>query len=339
MAIAAKNIDSLKKQTLYLAIGSLVVSAAMTATAGWAFGADGGVESFKWAAFMVMITIGACILPNFITLAFNAGRTLIAVLFLLVAGGCMVAEFSGHLMVVAGHRRGEAQTEMIQNTRYDDIRANVGALQKQLAEAEEKFKVQAPYGTPDSYEDRIKTAQAKIELEGSRGGCKDRCLALKTELAKLTEGRAIARDRVTVTEPEIKRLTAALAEARAESAKTPKGHSLAVNQTDVIARIMSVNLNPDGTTKGFAELWLGVFLALVATLFPAATFFAAQQDWTPVPKPTGPSLFARIRAWWTGQALAETPKPETIVKREPPKLVLLDPRSAAQHLRGLGQCA
>ena len=326
----ANPLKSKKPLLLLLAVVLTVVSATMTGAAGYTLG---GVPL---AIGMVIFTVGACILPHETAGAVRSGQWGSAVGMLAITGVFMTAELGGHILVMASVRGGSEQTATVQTVRYEASQDTAAKLKRQLDEATAKLERQATYDAPAAYSDRISVAEAKANLEGTRGGCKDKCLALRAELAKLRADKAIADDRETNTRPLVDRLTADYKEAVAAAAKVDRGFSSAGAHNKIMAELVSFNLNPDGTTKQWTERFIELFMAIAYTFGAAALYFAAQQDWTArKPKAPRPSLIARIRAWYTGTPI-EVARP---TPAGPPRLVVMDARSAAQHLRQQGMCA
>ena len=254
-------------------------SAVLTAQAGYA------LHGWVMGVAFVVCTFGACFAPNEMVSAFRSGRFGSALFAGFVTVLFVGGEFAGEMMVMSSSRGQNAQHEMVQSARYDDVRKSVAALERRLASLQETYDKQLPYGTSASYESQIKEAEELAAREGSkdRNGCKAKCDAAKAKATDLRAKHAIALDRETKTEPELKRVMDELAAAKSEAKTTDKGFSISQSQTGLFTRIATANLNPDGSAKEWTEIYFTLFMAFLFTFGSAGLTFMSQQDWAPKP--------------------------------------------------------
>lgn len=315
-------------------LGLACASGYLTAQAGYA------LHGVPMAFGFVLCTLGACFTPSEMVDAFRSRRWGSAFAATVITCLVMGGELFGEVMVMASARGENSQAEQLQATRYDDVRKNVKSLETRLALAQEKLAKQIEYGTPESYDAQIKNAEELAAREGSkdRGGCKAKCDAAKTKAAEFRAKQAIAHDRVANTEPQVADLTAQLAKARAEAKVTDKGFSVSNSQVGIFSKVSTMTLNPDGSAKEWTEIGVVIFMACLFAFGSAGMTFMAQQDWEAEKKQSTPKarpLYNFLVSKVTGKA----PETAANVRNAPPRLVVMDARSAAMQMRDKGLCA
>lgn len=270
-----------------------LIAAAMTFSFGYALGGDSVVASWLIGTGLAAVTVLVAILLNFVDVAWRTGARPIALglgAFWLV---CVGAEYFSHVGFTVGHRTSDVQHAVLQDTKYGDTRATVADLERELKRLEGKYDWQKSYDPPESYNARIATLASKAELEATRKGCKDKCLALKAEHASLVAEQAISMDRIAVKE-EIKAVKDKLAAARKMAATTAKGDSHVFSQTAMVAQLTTGSLKPTEAALHWSGIGIGAFISLVFTFASAACNFIAFRDWTGSAKPDArPSLDLR----------------------------------------------
>lgn len=206
----------------------------------------------------------------------------------------MVAFYS-HLGYGAGVRLGDMQQTGVQNVRYDDAREkvadnkrNVSMWTEQLAELTK----QAPWAAtvnPDGLKAQLVSADKAIELEGKRGGCKSKCLALMKEKAALEERIATA-ERATNLQQQIAATQRLIDSYREAAAKTDFKSSAVVNQNNVAAQLWLAMtgadadkaINPDQVTASFTSIFIAGGGSLAFMIMAPVGFFLAGRNRKPV---------------------------------------------------------
>jgi hypothetical protein len=202
-----------------------------------------------------------------------------------------IVAFYSHLGYGAGVRVGDMQQTGVQNVRYDDAREkvadnkrNVGLWTEQLAELT-KQSPWAPTVNPDGLKAQLASADKAIELEGKRGGCKSRCLALMKEKAGLQERIATA-ERATDLQTRIAATQRLIDGYREAAAKTDFKSSAVVNQNNVAAQLwLAVSgatadqaIKPDEVTSSFTSIFIAGGGSLAFMLMAPVGFFLAGRN-------------------------------------------------------------
>lgn len=202
-----------------------------------------------------------------------------------------IVAFYSHLGYGAGVRVGDMQQTGVQNVRYDDAREkvadnkrNVSIWTDQLAELTK----QAPWAAtvnPDGLKAQLASADKSIELEGKRGGCKSRCLALMKAKAGLQERIATA-ERATDLQTRIAATQRLIDGYREAAAKTDFRSSPVVNQNNVAAQLfLAVTgagadkaIKPDEVTSSFTSIFIAGGGSLAFMLMAPVGFFLAGRN-------------------------------------------------------------
>lgn len=284
------HIDELQGYAKWMGRLFTLIAAAMTFSFGYALGGDSVMASYLIGVGLAAVTVLVAILLNFVDVAWKSGSRPIALGLAAFWCVCVGAEYFSHVGFTVGHRSSDVQNAVLQDTKYGDTRSTVKDLERSLATLRAKHDWQKSYDPPGAYDARIETAARKVELEASRKGCKDKCLALKAEHASLVAEQAIAADRLAVSE-EIKAVEARLMAARKIAGTTAKGDSAVFSQTAMTATLFTGSLKPTEASLHWAGIGIGAFISLVFTFASAACNFIAFRDWTGSgSREPGPSL-------------------------------------------------
>lgn len=280
----AHHIDELQGWAKWMGRLFTLIAALMTFSFGFALGGDSVIASWLIGIGLAAVTVLVAILLNFVDVAWRTGARPIACALGAFWCVCVGAEYFSHVGFTVGHRASDVQNAVLQDTKYGDTRHTVGDLERELKRLEAKYDWQKSYDPPASYDARIDTVAKKAELEATRKGCKDKCLALKAEHASLVAEQAIAMDRLAVQE-EIKMVKERLTAARKTSNATAKGDSHVFSQTAMVAQLTTGSLKPTEAALHWSGIGIGAFISLVFTFASAACNFIAFRDWTGAGRP------------------------------------------------------
>lgn len=109
----------------------------------------------------------------------------------------------------------------VQNTNATLALTEVKRIETRQAEIRKQTAWQTKYLAPEAYDGMIAAQRHAVDLEGSKGGCRDRCQAEKQKLASLQADQANAQQRTALV-AEMKRLDEELVSAKAAVKETPK---------------------------------------------------------------------------------------------------------------------
>lgn len=154
---------------------------------------------------------------------------------------------------------------------------NVKELQEQLKIKKGAIDWSKTLDAPESYDARIKAAEADAAYEETKGGCKSKCIAKQQLAASLKAEKANAIERATVQE-EIKVLTGKLEDARKVAANTKVETSEKRNDLVVLTEYA-------GMTERSAQMINGIFSIVAISLFLSYISAMRQID---IERQTGP---------------------------------------------------
>jgi hypothetical protein len=140
----------------------------------------------------------------------------------------------------------------------DSVQKNVKDIERDLARLEAKHDWSKSVGTPDSYDDKIKAAEADAVYEATRNGCKSKCIAKQQLAANLKAERAIAIDRATTAE-EIKAAKAKLEDARKVAMNTKVQNSEKRNDLVILTKYAAMS-------EESAQLFSGILSIVVVSV-------------------------------------------------------------------------
>lgn len=274
------DVKTLQKYAGWLGGVFTAVAAVMSASAGYKFGGEDFIASVAFAILCGGLTFAVAIMLTFVDLAWSAGKKRIAAgigaFFIL----CVIGEYFSHVAFGTGHRAANIEGATLQNTRYDDMRGEIEGTQRAIQLGEQRLaKMEAENGgwvTSQTAESLRKLAEA----EGTRGGCKAKCLELQSRIA-------VAEERVKI-EQDLTAARAHLAKLRNKSATTSKGDSIAMNQSGLFATVATGSLAPSMAAMQWANIAIGAYLSALSTglgaVFNWLRFhpFARKEEDTPV---------------------------------------------------------
>lgn len=292
MAIAKASIETSQKWATRSGVALMIMCSILTATAGYMLGgADYSTKSIIFALVFGVVTIGAGLLLPFVELAF--GRSFIVGCGVLMAWiGFTTGEFVGHVMVVAGQRHSQIDTATHKDQVKLDKRADI-ASNEDLAKTLRQRKTDLELGkgagagwsstrTPEAWQADIKNLEGDqiykrsksctdVTKPDSRAFC-DRLTELKANLAA-ANSMASVEEQLLATNRKLENL-------RQEAAIQPGGDSVARTQSDVMASLLTISLEPDGKAKKWSNLGIEIFFAFLMTIGPMSLIYVGAQDWT-----------------------------------------------------------
>ena len=182
------------------AIAAALISMGFTAYFGWITAGDDAFARYFNAAGGALIS-GAVPLFFFLS-AVGVQRRAIGPAKSFFVLGCLfgfldAASNSGALFAM---REGSKITAVHSTTVSQDTRARIDRLRlrdDELTKQIDFWPVNdfGPLMTPEAYAKPIETQQFAVNLESSKGGCRDKCLAEKHTLTKLVQARDLSVDR------------------------------------------------------------------------------------------------------------------------------------------------
>lgn len=228
-----------------LALGAMAVDAGIS----YEFGST---LSYLHAAGFALVALAFCILPDVAALEWRKGRK--------VAGGWIAAAcvplglvaFLTHVGYSASIRVGDMQQASVQNTNYAAMqdavieeKTNLDMWRKQLSDLKDQNAWTASV-TADGLRASLASADKAIELEGKRGGCKSKCLALMEKKADL-EAKIATAEKVADLSKRIEATQRIIDGKRTEAAKVEFKSSAATNHNDTLFK--AINMVTSGVFK------------------------------------------------------------------------------------------
>ncbi len=270
-------------QRIFLALGAvgLLISCAMTFKFGYAMSA-------LHAVALVLVTVMAAFIFPARRFLKEFGATGAAKIVGILGCFFICLEFYSHLGYTVGMRNKATLEATVQTAAYKNTQDSLSSEKTNLAFWREQLtslKQQNAWAatvTADGLRAKLDAADKAIELEGKRGGCKRRCLALMEDKANL-EARIATAEKVEDLSKRIE-ATQRILDGKTEKAVNVKtGFSAAAAQTDWMGKIYLLAsgekaedaLNPDNVTLTVTDIVIGFFIALGATMLPTTAFFFA----------------------------------------------------------------
>lgn len=301
----ASDINTVKKVAAVVGCVGLAVSGYMTFMFGYATSLGHAMQ------FLCVTILASIIFPArsfFKSIGWNKTAAGYLVLGLVFLGG----EFFADLGYTIGQRDKSLSTAGYQQSAYTDSRDNVADIKRQLKVFEDNLAELTkanPFTTTvsaDGLKEKLNSAQLAIDQEAARGGCKQKCLNLTKERDELANRIKTAEAKSKI-EMQIEATNRKLEELRKQAKETKPGHTPVKSQTDFLGKLWlawngadpDAALNPDKVTLGFMEIFIGAFIALLATLLPAVCFHIATASGSApvgVPRPAAPSIPARFNS-------------------------------------------
>ena len=253
---APRSLEDLQKVARGLGFNFTIISAAMSGYVGWKFGGDSYYASIALCLLLAGLTIAVAIMMNFIDIAWSAGEKGVAYV---LAGFLAVAafgEFASHVAFGTGHRQHNIEQASLQTAKYSDTRDSVseGKASLELWTSRLKMLEEQNAWAATTTADALR---ANVEAEERRGGCGQKCLALKAKLA-IAEETTDLRKQIAATRK-------ILDGAREKAASTEKGESIAANQSTLFATAATGSLAPSVQAIAWANIGIGTYIAFLST--------------------------------------------------------------------------
>lgn len=268
-------------QRIFLGIGAAALAASAFMT--WKFGHS---ISVAHGVGLVCVTLAAAFVfpaARFIRAAGMPG----AARWVAIVGAFFVCvEFVSDLGYTFGMRDKQVVEEGAKTVAYratqdvlGDERTNLAMWRKQLADLETQH-AWATTVTADGLRAQLAGANLAIDLEGKRGGCKDKCLARTKERDDIASRIATA-EKVADLSKQIEATQRVLDSKARVAVDTKTGHSTTAAQSKAFGRIGLIltgndakdSLNPDETSLTIADMMIGLMMALGATALPTLCFY------------------------------------------------------------------
>lgn len=280
----ATDINHIKRAALVVGCIGTAVSMTMTAKFGWEI-------SWTHAVGFAAVTVMAAIIFPFRNYLRTIGQHNAAKAFMALGLFFIAGEFFGDVGYTIGMRDKSIKQSGAQNVKYTDARDSVADYRSQLVFFENHLKkldeanAWAPTVNAEALRARLASAELAIRHEADRGGCKAKCLERTKERDGLMAQIATAEDRGK-TVGQIEATKRKIEDLRGKSASTEIGHTPVKSQSDFVAKLYlaftgsdaKTTLNPDEFTLSFTEIFIGFFIALLATLLPTVAFYMAFVD-------------------------------------------------------------
>ena len=181
----------------------------------------------------------------------------------------ILIEFGSHAGYTVGLRQWNVKQGEMQATKYEDNRGSVENARAEVIAAEKRIAdlqwVPAT-ATIAGLETSISVKQEAIRQEERRGGCGPVCLRLRTEVVPLQQQLGALNDRASL-EARIAENKAWLENARKRAGTTDAGRSDVDEHNKFFARMFTWELNPDSSSLTWAQIVVGLVMALGATSF------------------------------------------------------------------------
>jgi hypothetical protein len=260
-----------------LGLGALAAAAAMSFDFGWQV-------STKHAIFLAVLTVVAAFGPMAAEMLYTKGRKGPAFAIAALCVPLLAIEFYSHAGYTAGLRGTNIETASVQNAKWSGAQESVieskeirATLIDERARLVEQNKWAATVSA-DGLRAQLGAAQKAIDLEGQRGGCKSKCLALMEKKGDL-ENRIKTAEKLDDLTRRIEALDRALGEKRTMASTTEHKSSAVDHQNKFL--IASVALFANGSTQASplqalgAEQSVNLGMALAGTGLPAFALFLA----------------------------------------------------------------
>ncbi|MGE3709594.1 MAG: hypothetical protein AB7G35_07975 [Hyphomicrobiaceae bacterium] len=231
----------------------------------------GSTISPDHASGLVIATILAAFMFSARDIFKARGDKFMAMFALVIGGVAVSAELWSHIGYTVGQRHGNVVNATVQQTKYDDVRDSVAKAQANLASARRQLEqLQTANGwaasaSATAMRAQLAEKQAAAEREAARVRCGRKCEIIKSEVMAL-QGKISVLERRKSYEDQIAATVKWLESAKAKAEKTDVGESSVVEQALLPAKLISMSLDPDKTSIGWAQIIIGLFMAVVQTL-------------------------------------------------------------------------
>lgn len=247
--------------------------------AGWMAFCYGLSMSLPHAFFLVLLTFsGSFIFPYAGHLRDNNQKR--ALLYMLIGIAFLSGEYFTHLGYTVGTRVMNTEQTGVQNAAYkvnqDTLASetqNLAMWRDQLA----KLKAQNEWATTvtaDGLRAKIVPMDESIRQETARGGCGPKCLSLTEQKAAIEDQVAVA-ERVDDLTKRIDATQRVIDKKAKLANSTEFKTSAVVAQTDFIAQLATLQLEPGKAAQTWTQIAIGAILALVTTFLAPIAFSIA----------------------------------------------------------------
>lgn len=191
------------------------------------------------------------------------------------------AELFSHVGYSVGTRVENIELTGVQNVKYSDAReavvdhkANLAMWQAQLAQLKLTWTVTV---SADALRARLPSLELAIAQESKRGGCGPVCLQRTRERDDVQSQIGTA-EAVSDLSQRIEATQRLIDKSRSQSAVTEYRSSPIVNQTKFVSQLATANLDPGTAALTWAQIAIGLLIALVTTFLPPFAFYLALGD-------------------------------------------------------------
>jgi hypothetical protein len=232
--------------------------------------------SFGMMAALAVVSFMASYLPAVMVEVYESGRSWLVWPGLLVCALVTVIDVTTNASTTGVHKSSDVTQAHVQQTKYEDNRANVAELQNKLKFLEERQKQLEGHAgwsgakPAAAYAGEIEATRLAMEQEAKRGGCGPKCLAIRQKLAELEANQAVAAEH----EKNARMLSAtveALKKTRDQAATVARGESAVETQNLRLASLFTFSRSPSDDAQHWTDQILMVAIGLVITL--ASQFF------------------------------------------------------------------
>lgn len=226
-----------------------------------AIGVDAGIcyqygtsLSTLHAAGFALVAVAFAVLPDIASLEFEKGNKTAAFVLALACVPLSAVAYQSHIAYSAGIRVGDIQQTTFQNANLAGKQDDTAKLNDKIAFLEKRrtdldtemdalvnfkvngWSVSARPSSPEELDGAIEAKQIEATNESKRKGCKQKCELRNNELAHLKALRGKAQQ-ITDNEAQHEAALKGLADARNAVGNMHYSSSIAVNQSDVFAKL------------------------------------------------------------------------------------------------------
>jgi len=189
------------------------------------------------------------------------------------------AELFSHVGYTVGTRVENTEMTGVQNVKYSDTREQVVDNKANLKMWQERLTQLKWNGvvTADALRAKLPGLELAIAQESKRGGCGPICLQRTKERDEVQSDIARAEEAANLTK-QIAATQNLVDKYRENSAKVEYKSSPIVNQTKFISQIATASLEPGKEALTWAQISIGLLIALVTTFLPPFAYYLAFGD-------------------------------------------------------------
>lgn len=253
-----------------------IAGTVLAVTSIWLTVAFGATISYGMMAALGAVSFMASYIPA-ILVELNESRYRWLLPFgIVVALLVTVIDITTNASTTGVHKTADVVQAQVQETKYQDNRANVQELQDKLKFLEtRKQQLEGAEGWTGlkpaaAFAGEIEATKLAMEQEAKRGGCGPKCLGIRQKLAELEANQAVAAEHER-TAKMIAATVEALSKTRAQAAQVAKGESAVDTQNVRLASLFTLSREPSEDARHWTDQWLMVAIGLVITL--ASQFF------------------------------------------------------------------